>query len=279
MKHYYRQLGVAYSATMQEIESAYQRELDALKCLPSDDQDYIKEKRARLKEAYYAILLHHETGQNPPDTVIGDADAMEAMLIKARLDKNEIPESAKVKVKNNGKDVALAIGFLIGLFIAAELLVALFPAKLFDSTDYVYLAQYEQAEAEDLYIAEVAAASKKYIEAYAVDYPKDVSVRENNKGSVTKGNRWEKKFIKLYWGYESFGEVTDYLCETYKGYHCDSSYDGSENVIYAFYGFMPYKEFIGYRNPFTGKVFNQSYEIYKFYVQFYKAYQNGEIPE
>lgn len=165
--------------------------------------------------------------------------------MKTRLEKNEIPDSAKVKIKNKGKDVAIIIAFLIGLFVAAE----------------------------------IAATSKKYIEDYAVKHPKDNTVQENNIGNIYISDRWEKKFIKRYWGYKSFEEVADYLCETYEGYLCDSSYIGTDKAIYAFYGFIPYDDIIGYVNPFTGKVFYRGYEIYKFYVKFYEAYQNGEIPE
>ena len=283
MEKYFQLLGVNHQSTIDDIEKAYQSRLKALDVLPVDDEAYIKVKRKRLKEAYYAVLLHQETGKVLPDDFEGGADAVEQMLVKARLEKNEIPDSAKVKIKNKGKDVAIIIAFLIGLFVAAEvaarLAVELGPNKKIDPEQYVYLHAYEQAEENDIYIGKIAAASKKYIEDYAVKHPKDNTVQENNIGNIYKSDRWEKKFIKRYWGHKSFEEVADYLCETYEGYLCDSSYIGTDKAIYAFYGFIPYDDIIGYVNPFTGKVFYRGYEIYKFYVKFYEAYQNGEIPE
>lgn len=273
MKHYYRQLGVSYSATMQEIESAYQRELDALKCLPSDDQDYIKEKRARLKEAYYAILLHHEMGQKPPDTVIGDAEAIEKLLVQARLEKSGTPKNVKIKGKNKGNPM-LAFVFIVAIFIIAELI----PVDRFEPEQYVYLSQYEQVQEKDAYIAEVAEASKVYIEVYAKDHQKEYAQGGTGKYEGRKTDKMMMKFLETYWGAESFEEVTDYLCDMYTGYTCDSSYDvGIEDAVYAFYGFMPYTDIIGYRNPFTGSVIEKDYHLYLYYIQFYEAYENGEV--
>ncbi len=273
MKNYYRQLGVAYSATMQEIEQAYQRELDALKDLPSDDQAYIKVKRERLKEAYCAILLHRETGQNPPDTVIGDADAMEKLLVQARLEKSGKPKKVKIKGKNKGNPM-LALAFIAVIFIIAERI----PVDRFEPEQYVYLSQYEQVQEKDTYIAEVAEASKVYIEAYAKDHPREYAQGGIGKYEGRKTDKMMMKFLETYWGAVSYEEVTDYLCDTYTGYACDSSYDvGIEDAVYAFYGFMPYTDIIGYRNPFTGGVIERDYHLYLYYVQFYEAYENGEV--
>lgn len=276
MDKYFQLLGINQYATIEEIEKAYYLKLEQLKTVQTDDETYLKVKRKRLKEAYCAILLFRETGKLPPDKVIGNVDAMEQMLVRVRLEKSEKPKSAKVKGKNKGNWM---IAFL--LFAVLAIVCELIPVKKFDSAQQVYLSQYayEQTKEQDLYIAEVAEASKAYILAYAEEHPREYTQGGTPRYGLRRTEKCEEDFIKTYWGYESFGEVADYLCGTYEGYTCDSSYDvGCDHSIYAFYGFLPYTDIMGYRNPFNGGVIEYTYQLYLYYTEFYEAYQNGEIP-
>lgn len=273
MKKYYQLLGIDNNATIEAIEQAYQRQIEELQSLQGDDEAYIRAKQERLREAYYAVLLFRETRQVLPDYVARDAEAIEQMLIKARLEKSERPKSAKVKGKNKGNWM---VGFAL---IAVILIIAeLIPVERFEPEQYVYLHQYEQAEEKDLHIGEVAEASKKYIQAYAAHHPREYAPGGTGRYELRKTEKWEQQFLETYWGYESFGEVTDYLCDTYDGYICDSSYDvGIEDAVYTFYGFLPYNDIIGYRNPFTGELIERTYQIYLYYIQFYEAYENEAL--
>jgi len=275
MKKYYDLLGVNHQSTIDDIEKAYRSRLEALDVLPVDDKAYIEVKRKRLKEAYCAVLLHRETGKVLPDDFEGGADAVEQMLVKARLEKSGKPKSVKIKSKNKGNWMVLVLIVAV-LGVAVELI----PVKRFEPAQYVDLSQYEQAEERDLHIAEIAEASKQYILEYAEEHPREYVQGGTLRGDSRKTARCEREFLETYWGCESFGEVADILNETYEGFECDSSYDvGCEDAVYAFYGFLPYTDIMGYRNPFHGGLIEWSYQLYLYYVQFYEAYENGEIPK
>lgn len=285
MDKYYQILGVNRQSTIDEIEKIYQSKLRSLKKLPDDDEAYLKVKRERLKEAYCAVLLFLETGEAVPDDFKGGADAMEAMLIKARLEKNEIPAVVKKNTtistkadRKNAKKGLIGIAILIAFFVIVELI----PVKEADPAQFVYLQQYEQAAETDLYIGKLAVASKKYIEDYTVDHPRQYAQGGAvSRSDVRKTTKLEREFVETYWGkdYLAFETVADYLCDTYEGFIFDSSIQvGLDDAIYAFYGFPAYKDILGCVNPFTGAVIEWDYQIYLYYILFYEAYQNGEIP-
>jgi len=211
MKKYFQLLGVNHQSTIDDIEKAYQSRLKALDVLPVDDEAYIKVKRKRLKEAYYAVLLHRETGKVLPDDFEGGADAVEQMLVKARLEKSGKPKSVKIKSKNKGNWMVLVLIVAV-LGVAVELI----PVKRFEPAQYVDLSQYEQAEERDLHIAEIAEASKQYILEYAEEHPREYVQGGTLRGDSRKTVRCEREFLETYWGCESFGEVADILNETYE---------------------------------------------------------------
>lgn len=306
MKQYYMLLGLREDANLSEVEAAYERQIQKYKSdAYADDPVYSKRKCRELEHAYVAIRLYIEKGyvvaenkevavQPEPAKPIRNIIELEGepdfdfdipMSGEVRAEKPETDTECctietphadarlrqiKEREKKAGKIAVAVIAVLV-------VLLGMIPQPpSFDPEGHVYITEYAQAEANDLYIAEIASAAKKRLDDYAVKYPKEETKFSFEEGSDEQ-SRWETKFVKTYWGKQEFGRVFDHLTYTYEGYECDRSYswESCKNAAYAFYGFYNSDEILGYISPYTGRVINSTLDMYKFYVKFYEEYSKS----
>jgi len=300
MKQYYALLGLREDAGFSELEQAYEKQLQKYEAdVYDDDPAYRKRKRKELEEAYTAIRLFLEKGYDRTydRSVVNREEAVkksaenraEATENKAEEPELEaqtvIPDKTPLTIETPHADARLReiserrkktsmLGFL--LLAGIILLIYLLPrAPEFDPSGYVSIKDYPNAKASDLYVAEVASAAKTFIMDYAEEYPPEYVRFTYEEEGARVQRRWEKEFVKTYWQKENLDEVMDYLTVTYEGYDCDSSYayDFLENAAYAFYGFMNGDELAGYIDPFHNRRIDSVLDMLKFYVRFYKEYE------